>query len=135
MESYQEARVKITNTQLSKLRSAAKNKTRAISRSNKKNFENEELPHELFLTIRQTTKIRNPFASNMSTDTKLKKAQISKIIQPGGSFRSWLGDLGKKALTNIAIPLATDNLPGLVKRFALFISNEDMNDVIKRRYE
>ena len=135
MESYQEAGVKLTNTQLSKLKSAAKNKTRTISRSNKKNFENEELPHEFFLTIRQTTKIRNAFASNMSTNIKLNKAQISKIIQPGGSFLSWLGDLGKKALTNIAIPLATDNLAGLVKRFALFISNEDMNDVIKRRYE
>ena len=29
-------------------------------------------------------------------------------------FGSWLGNIGKKALTNIAIPLATDNLPGLV---------------------
>ena len=50
----------------------------------------------------------------MSTDIKLSKAQISKIIQSGGSFGSWLGNLGKKALTNIAIPLTKDNLPGLV---------------------
>ena len=46
----------------------------------KKNFEDEELPHELFLTTRQTTEIRNDFATNMSTDIKLSKAQISKII-------------------------------------------------------
>ena len=83
------------------------------------------------------------------------KAQISKIIQSGGSFGSWLGNLGKKALTSIAIPLARDNLPGLVsnltsnainkferkisgkvavrvgKRFILFISNKDMNDIVK----
>ena len=50
----------------------------------------------------------------MSTDIKLSKAQISKIIQSGGSFGSWLVNLGKKALANIAIPSARDNLPGLV---------------------
>ena len=155
MANYQEARVKLTNTQLNKLKSAAKNKTGTILRLNKKNFEDEELPHELFLTTRQTTKIRNAFANNMSTDIKLSKAQISKIIQSGGSFGSWLGNLGKKALTNIAIPLARDNLPGLVsnlisnainkferkisgkgavragKGFTLFISNEDMIVIIK----
>ena len=50
---------------------------------NMKNFEDEELPHELFLTARQITKLRNAFANNMLTDTskiKLSKAQISKII-------------------------------------------------------
>ena len=90
----------------------------------------------------------------MSTDIKLSKIQISKIIQSGGSFESWLANLGKKALTNGAIPLAKDNLPGLVSNLAsnrkktikrkisgkgavwvgkgliLFISNEDMNDII-----
>ena len=108
------------------------------------------MPHELFLTTSQTTTIRNSFANNMSIDIKLSKAKISKIIQSGGSFGSWLGNLGKKALTNIAIPSTTDNLPGLVsnltssainkfdrkisekgaarlgKGFTLFISNEDM---------
>ena len=83
----------------------------------------------------------------MSTDIKLIKTQISKIIQSGGSFGSWLGNLGNKAQANIVIPLARDNLPGLVsnltsnainkferkisgkgavragKGFALFISN------------
>ena len=47
----------------------------------KKNFGGEELPHELFLTTRQTTTKRNAFANNMSTDIKFSKAQISKIIQ------------------------------------------------------
>ena len=112
--NYHEARDKLTNTQLNKLKSAAKNKTGTILRLNKKNFEDEELPHESFLTTRQRTKIRNPFANNMSIDIKLSKAQISKIIQSGGSFVSWLGNLVKKALTNIATSLAIDNLPGLV---------------------
>ena len=110
------------------------------------------MPHELFLTRRQTTEIRNPFANNISIDIKLRKARISKIIQSGGSFGSWLCNLGREALTNIVIPLATDNLPGLGsnltsskferkiseeralrvgKGFSLFISNEYMNDIIK----
>ena len=87
MPNYQEARVKLANTQISKLKSASKNKTGTILRINKKNFQDEELPHELFLTTRQTTKI-NAFASNMPTDIKLSKAQISKIIQSAGSFGS-----------------------------------------------
>ena len=59
----------------------------------KKNFEDKELPQKLFLTIRERTKIRNAFANNMSTDVKLSKAHISKIIESGGS---WLVNLGEK---------------------------------------
>ena len=72
------------------------------------------MPHELFLTTTQTTKLRNAFSNNMSTNIKLSKAQTSKIIQSGGYFDSWLGNLGKKARTNIAISLARDNLSGSV---------------------
>ena len=96
------------------MKSGAKIKTGAILRLNKKILEGGLLPHELFLTTRQTTKIRNALANNVSTDMKLSKAQISKIIQSGGYFRSWLGNLGKKELTNIVVPLARDNLPRLV---------------------
>ena len=56
MENYQEAQVKLTSTQLHRLNSAAKNNTGTILRKNKKNFEDEELPRELFLTTNQTTK-------------------------------------------------------------------------------
>ena len=153
MTAYQEARVKLTNTQLSKLKSASKNKTGTILRINKKKLQDEELPLELFLTTRQTSKIRNALANNKSTDIKLSKAQISKIIQSYGSFGSWFVNLGKKALTDLAFPLARGNFSGLVsnlaakainkferkisenravragKRFTLFISNEDMNDI------
>ena len=78
MVNHQEERVKLTNTLLNKLKSAAKNNTATILRLYKKNFEDEELPHELFLTTRQTTKIKNVFAKNMSTDIKLSKVQIYK---------------------------------------------------------
>ena len=50
----------------------------------------------------------------MSTNIKLSNAEIPKIIQSRGSFGSWLVNLGKKALTSIAVPLARDNLLGLV---------------------
>ena len=71
LTNYQEARVKVANTQLNNLKSAAKIKTRTILRLNKKNVEDE-----------------NAFANNMSTDIKLSKAQTSKIIQSGESFAS-----------------------------------------------
>ena len=69
------------------------------------------MPHELFLKTRQTTKIRKVFVNRYKLRYQI---QISKIIQSEGSFGYWLGNLGKKALTDIAIPLAGDNLPGLV---------------------
>ena len=86
MANYQETRVWLTNKQLNKLKSAVKSKTETISRFNKKNSEDEGLPHELFLTMRQAIKIRYSFANNMSTNIKLSKAQIFKIAQSGGSF-------------------------------------------------
>ena len=82
------------------------------------------MPHDLSLTTRQTTKIRNAFANNMSTDIKLGKAHISKIIQSGGSFGSWLANLGRKTLTNITISLARGNLPG-------YLSNLTSNAINK----
>ena len=87
-----------------------------IFRKNKENFEDEVLLNELFITTRQATEIINTFANNISTDIKLSKAQISEMIQSGGSFESWLCNLGKKSLTNI--PLARDNLPRLVSKLA-----------------
>ena len=44
-------------------------------------FAGNNLPHELLLTTRLETRLRNGFNNNMSTNLKLSKAQISKIIQ------------------------------------------------------
>ena len=51
-------------------------------------FNRNNLPHELLLTTRQKTKLRNAFNNNMSTDLKLSKAQIIKIIKSGGFLGS-----------------------------------------------
>ena len=96
MANYQEAIVKLTNTQLNKLKSAAKSNTGTTLKITKKIFQNEELPQELILTTGKITKIRNTFASNMSTNIKIIKSQLDKIIQSGGFLCSWLNKLGKK---------------------------------------
>ena len=55
------------------------------------------MPNESCLAGKQIIKIRNVFANNMSTDIKVIKARISKIIQWGESLASGLGNLGKKS--------------------------------------
>ena len=124
MANYQEVRFKLTNTKLNKVKSPAKNKAVATLRLNKKIFKNEELPYELFLAARQTNKIRNPFVNNMLTDIKLSKAQISIGIQSVGFFGSWLGNLGKKTLINIAFALVRHSLPGLASNLTSNLVNE-----------
>ena len=93
---YQKIRVRLTKIQIYKIKPAAKKKTGPILKANKKSFQDKELPHELFLITRQTFEIRNTFAKNMSIDAKVINAPISKITQSGGSFGSWLANLGKK---------------------------------------
>ena len=77
-----------------------------------KNFNKEDLPHELLLTIRQTTKLRNAIENNMSTDVRLSKAQIKKIIQSGGFLVSLLGKLAGP-LMKVVIPLVKNVLAPL----------------------
>ena len=51
-------------------------------------FIGNDLSHELLLTTRQKIKLRSAFNSNMSTDIRLSKAQISEIILSGGVLGS-----------------------------------------------
>ena len=88
-----------------KLKNAVKNKTGTTLRISLKMFNGNNLPHELLLTTRQKTKLRNAFNNNMSTDLKLSKAQISKIIQSGGFLGSLLSKLAGPSM-KVAIPLA-----------------------------
>ena len=44
----------------------------------------------------------------MSTNIKLSKAQIFKIIQSSGSFGSWLDIVGKKRIMKYGVLLAKD---------------------------
>ena len=111
-------------------------------------FNENNLPPELLLTTRQTTKPRDAIESNMSTDIKLSKAQISKIIQSGGLLYKILGPLLKTELPLLKSVIKPLGLLGLTaassaidagvqkkiygsERTALIISNEEMNDIMK----
>ena len=76
MVKYSNVNAKISDTQLKKLQTAVKNKIGTTLRMSLKMFYGNDLPHELSLTARQKTKLRNAFNDNMSTDVKLSKAQI-----------------------------------------------------------
>ena len=77
MVEYSKVNIKLSDTQLKKLKNTVKNKTRATLRINFKMFVGNNLPHELLLTARQKSKVRNAFDNNMSTDLKVSKVQIS----------------------------------------------------------
>ena len=66
--------VKLTDTQVKKLKTAVKDKTGTNLRMNLKMIDGNDLPHELLLSTRQKTKLRNAFNNNMPTDLKLSKA-------------------------------------------------------------
>ena len=153
MVEYSKVNVKLSDVQLKKLKTAVKDKTGTTLRMSLKMFNGNDLPHELLLTTRQKTKLRNAFNNNMSTDLKLSKAQISKIIQSGGFLGRLLGPLLKTGLLlikNIIKPLANSILiplgltaessaadAGIHKKIlgsgttALMVSNEEMNDIMK----
>ena len=157
MVEYSKVNVKLTDRQLKQLKTVVKDKTGTTLRMNLKMFDGNDLPHELLLTTRQKTKLRNAFNNNMSTDLKLSKAQISKIIQSGGFLGSLLSKLAGP-LMKVAIPLAKNVLAllgitaaasaidaGIQKKIhgsgrpsssaprttTLTISNKELNDMMK----
>ena len=112
MVEYNKVNVKLSDTQVKKLKDAVKDNTGTTLRINLKIFDGNDLPHELLLTTRQKTKLKNAFNNNMSTDLKLSRAQISKIIQSGGFLGSLLSKLAGP-LMKIAVPLAKNVLAPL----------------------
>ena len=79
-----------------------------VSNSN----DNTNFPHELLLTNRQVANIRKAFANHSSTDIKLSKTQLSKMIQSGGFLGNLLGKLAGP-LMKVAMPLAKNVLAPL----------------------
>ena len=147
MVEYSKVNVKLTDMQLKKLKTAVKDKTGTTPRMSL--LDGNDLPHELLLATRQKTKLRNAFNNNMSTDSRLSKAQVFKIIQSGGFLGSLLSKLAGP-LMKVAIPLAKNVLAplgitaaasaidaGIQKKIhgsgttTLIISNEEMNDIKK----
>ena len=131
MTQYNSLDVKLSNSQLNKLN------------------DNTNFPHELLLTNRQVANIRKAFAKNTSTDIKLSKTRLSKMIKSGGFLGNLLGKLAGP-LMKVAMPLAKSVLAplglsaamsvtdGSIKKkmlgsgaTTLIISNNEMDDILK----
>ena len=82
MAQYNRVNVKLSNSQVSKLKSAIKNETDIVIRlpPNMIGDSNDEtnFPHELLLTDRQVSSIHKAFSNNSSVDIKFSKTQLSK---------------------------------------------------------
>ena len=65
MVEYNIVNAKLSDSQLNKLKSAVKNRQGTTVRMNIRMFSANNLPHELLLKARQTTKVRNAIENNM----------------------------------------------------------------------
>ena len=148
MVEYSKINCKLTNVQLDKLKKVVKSNEGATLRLGIRNFNKDERPHELILTTRQNTKFRNALNNNSTTDLKLSKAQIQKIIQSGGflgKLLSKLADplmevampLAKNVLSPLGLTVAMSAIDGSIQKkihgsgVKLIIEQEDMNDIMK----
>ena len=147
MKQYSSLGVKLSNSQLNKLKSALKNETGVVLRLllNIVGDAETNFPHKLLLTDRQVENLRKALANKSSTDIDLSKTQLS-----GGFFGRILGPLLKIGLPkSVLIPLglaaaasAADS--GIHKKIlgpgkrssnpkttALIMSNDEMKDIIE----
>ena len=148
MTQYNSLNVKLSNSQLNKLKSSIKNETDVVLRISSNmvgdSNDNTNFPHELLLTNRQVANICKAFAKNTSIDIKLSKTQLSKMIKSGGFLGNLLGKLAGP-LMKVAVPLAPlgisaamSAIDGSIKKQMLgsgmttfIISNGEMNDILK----
>ena len=88
MTQYNTLNVKLSYSQLNRLKSGIKNGTEVTLNlsSNLIGNSNDEtnIPHKLFLTNTQASKTRKAFESGSSANTKFSKTYLSKMIQSGG---------------------------------------------------
>ena len=129
MVEYTKVNVKLINSQLNKLKKAVKSNEGATLRIGIKNFNKEDLPHELLLTTRESTKLRNAINNNLATDIKLNKAQRKKLIQSGRFLGKLLSKLADP-LMKVAIPLAKNVLAPL----GLTAAMSAIDGSIQKRY-
>ena len=86
MTQYNSLNIKLSNSQLKKLKSAIKNEKVVVLRlsSNRIGEDETNFPHKLLLANRQVTNLSKPFANKSSDDTELSKTQLSGMVQLGG---------------------------------------------------
>ena len=100
MTQYNSLNVKLSDSQLNKLKSAIKNETKVVLRPSSNMIGDDEtnFPHKLLLIDRQISHLRKAFVNYLSADFKLLKTQLSKMIQSGGFLGRLLGPLLKTGL-------------------------------------
>ena len=154
MVEYSKINCKLANVQLNKLKKVVKSNEGATLRLGVKNFNKDELPHELLLTTRQNTKLRNAIDNNLATDIKLSKSQIKKLVQSGGFLGKLLSKLAgplmkvamplaKNVLAPLGLTAAMSAIDGRIQKkvrgdgatkgagIKLIIEQEDMNDIMR----
>ena len=156
MTQYNSLNVKLSNSQLNKLKSAIKNETEVVFRSSNMvgNFNDEtNFPRELLLTNSQVANLCKSFFNYSSVNIKLSKTQLSKMIQFGGFLVRLISPLLKTGLPlmkNVVKPLGKSTLiplgltaaasaadAGMYKKFlgsgttTLIISNDEMESIMK----
>ena len=114
MTQYNSLNVKLSNSQVDKLKSAINNETNMVLRLSSNMFDNLDdetnFPHKLLLTNRQVANPCRAFASHTSTYIKLSKTQLSRMIQSGGCLGRLVGPLLKTGL-----PLTKSSIQPLAK--------------------
>ena len=97
MAQYNSLNLKLSNSQLNKLKSAIKNETEVVLRLSSNMIGNSDgetnFPHKLLLTNRQVANLHKAFANNLLVNIELSKTQLSKIVQSRGFFGRLLGPL------------------------------------------
>ena len=153
MTQYNSLHIKLSKSQLNKLKSSIKNETDVVLRISSNmvsnSNDNTNCPHELLLTNRQVANIRKAFANHSSIDIKLSKTQLSKMIQSGGFLGNLLGKLAgplmkvamplpKNVLAPLGVSAAMSPIDGSIKKkmlgsgtTTLIISNDEMDDILK----
>ena len=157
MSQYNTLKVRLSCSELNKLKSGIKNGTEVTSKissivAGDSNDENN-FPHNLLLTNTQVSRHRKAFANSSSANIKWSKTKLHKKGQSGGFLGRPLGPLLKTGLSltryalkllakSILIPLGLTTAAAATdaaihqKMFrtgnaTLIVSNEEMNDIIK----
>ena len=109
MTQYNSLNVKLSNSQLNKLKSATKNETEVHHSTELHSYDETNFSDKLLLTNIQVANIRRAFAKHTSANIKLLKTQLSKMIQSGGYLGRLLGLLlrtGLSLMKSVIKPLA-----------------------------
>ena len=158
MTQHNSLSVKLSYSQLNKLKSGIKNETEVVLRlsSNMVGYSDDEANflRKLLLTNRQVANLRKAFANYFETYIKLSKTQLSKMVPSGGFLGRLLDPLlktGLRSMKNVIKPLAENVLiplgltaaasaadAGIHEKIlgsgntTLIISNDETGDIIKR---